>query len=373
MAFRSAGLLLLTLCVLQLSACASHEPLAPLASAMQPDKPGNVSIIDRAEAWGGAVYAEAEGSVFGVALHGTDELGVWRVDSARTASRVADGLATGYHPDGVAVWAPGYFAVAVEGDRRLQLWSVAGSTVTKVSDLASPIAARDILVADLDADGAMDVVLAPYGGESLVLLWGRGGFEFDAPQELPGGRSPWHPKLYDLDGDGLPDLVWAELDTGMVRWARNRGGREFEVLDLRRVEGFTPRAVAVGDVNRNGLPDIVVAVEVGPSEVLLGREDGGFDVRNVPAPVLGYVSVAVFEDGTIAFGDEGQVVLAQLDSRGDWSYRRLEARSMPAPLLLADVDGDGFEDLIVMHSAGGGVKIHFGPVWDAAEPFVFND
>lgn len=102
------------------------------------------------------------------------------------------------------------------------------------------------------------------------------------------------------------------------------------------------------------------------------QEEGSLEVKKIKAPGLGYVSVAVMADGTIALGEEGRVMLLRQTGDG-WEKRQIQAFSMPAPLDVADVYGDGHDDLVVYHSSGtDGTLIHFGPLWDKAAPLAEN-
>lgn len=317
--------------------------------------------------WGGATIKQADRTLLAVALHGENRLGVWAFDSARSVTQLGAFQETGYHPDGVAAWDDNTFAVAVEGEALVQFWHVEGNEVQKGAELRSPVAARDLVVADFDGDGYQDIVLGPYSGTALAVLWGRGQFEFDIGEPLPSGEAPWHPKVVDWNEDGKPDLMWGELDGGHVRLALNLGERRFDIESFRDVDGTTPRDLAIGDINRDGRNDVVIAVEIGGAEVLMHQEGTAYSVQTLPAHELGYVSVVVLDDGTIVLGDEGEVVLFRF-VEGQWQSRQLTAGSMPAPLHVADIDNDGKQDLLIFHSAsaGDGIIVHYGPLWEKA-------
>lgn len=331
---------------------------------------GGALVLESADGiWGGDLLRRDDGTIWvAAALHVDNKLGMWKIDADRREAGAPLLGETGYHPDGVAAWDGSSVAVAVEGIKRLQLWRLIDDRLLKEADLPSPFGARNVLAADLDADGKRDIVLAPYAGDELAVLWGEGGFSFAKPQMLKGGASGWHPVAVDIDGDGDLDLLWAELDTHVVRLARNDGGRSFTMRELRKVAGVTARQLAVGDVNRDGILDIVVAVEIGDSEVLLGQADGSYVVANIPPRSLGYVGAAIDADGTIALSEENVVTLYRWSESG-WTRRELPVAGMPTPIAFGRVDKDAQDDLIVYHSAGkGGVRIFFGPVWDKATP-----
>ncbi|MEY6431617.1 VCBS repeat-containing protein [Thioalkalicoccus limnaeus] len=332
------------------------------------DPPTSLMLAPELSVWGGALIRRDDGTWLGTALHDVDEFGVWRIDGDRKATLIGR-FPTGYHPDGVAVWDSDRFVVAVEGTRMYQFWRIDDGRMRLEGEAEGPLPARDLVVADFDGDGLPDLVLAPYGGEELALLWGQGGIGLSDAQSLPAGRSPWHPQIVDWDGDGRPDLLWAELDTGVVRLARNLGARRFEVEAVHGVSGVTPRHLAARDLSGDGRPDLVaIAVEIGAAELLTPRSDGGLEVAKLP-PVgaLGYVAAAILADGTILLAEEGRVILARAVG-AEWEKRTLPAGSLPSPIELFDVDGDGEEDLVVYGSARSGVIIHFGPLWERAEP-----
>lgn len=332
-------------------------------------------LVTEGSAWGGAVSRKGEFSYVAVALHSENELGVWRVGNDRGVARLGVGLDTGYHPDGVATWSEDVFVVAVEGIRRIQFWQLSSDVPVKIVDFEAPFPVRDVLVADLDGDGHKDLLLSPYRGSRLAVLWGQDGeYRFSEAQYLEGAQSGWHPIAVDWTGNGLPDLIWGELDSGVVRIARNTGDRRFEVVPLHEVTGTTPRQVAFGYFGDDRRPVLAVAVEIGDVELLFPdmQEAGSLEVKKIKAPGLGYVSVAVMADGTIALGEEGRVMLLRQTGDG-WEKRQIQAFSMPAPLDVADVDGDGHDDLVVYHSSGtDGTLIHFGPLWDKAAPLAEN-
>lgn len=333
--------------------------------------PLSLQLKTEGSVWGGVVMRGERGTYLATALHSENEFGLWQIDEQRTVIRVAEGLETGYHPDGVAVWDASTFVVAVEGARTVEFWRLKeGGGVELHHQMPAPFPARDVVAMDFDQDGKQDLLFAPYQGASLAVLWGKGGTEFSEPQFLQGDLSGWHPIAVDWTGNGLPDLIWSELDSGVVRIARNLGDRAFEIEALHKVQGVTPRQVAYGLIGKERRPVLAVAVEIGEVELLFPEEDGALSVERIEAPGLGYVSVAVMADGTIALGEEGRVMLLR-EVDGVWEKRQLDAFSMPAPIESFDVDADGHDDLVIYHSSGSnGTLIHFGPLWERAAPLA---
>ncbi len=145
-----------------------------------------------------------------------------------------------------------------------------------------------IAIGDLDGSGGPDLFLTDLGGPDLLLDDGAGGYYDatiamsaapDATERLAG----WGVAAVDLDGDGWEDLpmVFGPLfpagdpdglsALGYDTWIdgieqpdallHSRGGAGFS--DISQAAGFTDtgrgRALAVGDLDRDGRPDLVTA------------------------------------------------------------------------------------------------------------------
>ncbi|MFW6146654.1 MAG: FG-GAP repeat domain-containing protein [Planctomycetota bacterium] len=126
---------------------------------------------------------------------------------------------------------------------------------------AEPAPMRRCLVADIDADGHVDV-LQPHGRGSL-LYRGMGPGKWKAPVDVDVfcGTGRFGACLADLDQDGKLDVMVAAED--FCRLWQNRGDGTFvERLELSGEIGYItkPGAVAcqAGDVNNDGLQDVLI-------------------------------------------------------------------------------------------------------------------
>ena len=97
----------------------------------------------------------------------------------------------------------------------------------------------------------------------------------------------------DLNGDGLADLVVANIAGGGVSVLLASGPGTFRAK-TDYAAGSAPYAVAIGDLNGDGLPDLAVADEAGSKvAILLGTGSGAFGAKTTYACGFGPYSVAI--------------------------------------------------------------------------------
>jgi hypothetical protein len=135
-----------------------------------------------------------------------------------------------------------------------------------------------IEIGDVNGDRKLDLVTANEANTVSVLL-NRGGGRFGAKRDYRTGPSPIDVAIGDLNADGKPDLVTPNLnsiDTGPPRISvlLNKGNGSFRAR--RDYETGWIYSVAIGDLNGDRKPDLVVGSIAGFPSVLLNRGNGSF-------------------------------------------------------------------------------------------------
>ena len=233
----------------------------------------------------------------------------------------------------------------------------------------------DAMVAgDFDGDGHLDLAVADTGSDDVTLLMGRGDGSFGAGSVTPVGPFPTSLVSGDFDGDGRLDLAVTDADpfnvvgTGDLRILENDGRGGFRA-GATVAPGVIPVAVAAGDLNGDGVPDLVVAnFNSNTVAVLLGGPGGQFRVTgSVPAghgpdaPVLGDFNGDGRVDLAVASSDSQDLGVFLGD--GDGTFRSPtspQAGAGPTALATGDFDGDGRPDMAVVDGDSNQVTILLG-------------
>lgn len=211
-----------------------------------------------------------------------------------------------------------------------------------VTDTHVPVSkylhALDVALVDVDGDGDLDAVLAvEMGPNRLYINDGQGRFTWKQGALGTKAHDTEHVLSADFNRDGYPDLIFvAEEDHAHQLFLGGPGGVFTEASD-RLPKMSEGNGLAVGDVNGDGLPDIVIgnSAEDRPGKPRASAQN--FLWLNDPK------QPGTFIDATAthlpAYEDDTQdIALADVDGDGDLDMV-IANESPPNRLLLNDGKG----------------------------------
>jgi hypothetical protein len=233
-----------------------------------------------------------------------------------------------------------------------------------VSALATDLGTMAVALGDLNDDDFVDIAALNSDASSITFFFGDGDLVFGGRTTIPIGAGPEDILLVDLNGDGALDVITADSfadQDGAVSVLLGNGNGTFQAARSFQA-GNTPNGVAVGDLNGDGALDIVASNgRSSDISVLLGDGSGQFqDARTYVADAeplalaladmddndsLDVVAITAAESGTASL----------LLNRGDGVLNGVEdvlVGVSPSALTSGDIDDDAIPDLVVGTSTG---------------------
>jgi hypothetical protein len=249
----------------------------------------------------------------------------------------AQNLGVGAHPNGVAIGdlnGDGHLDIAVADSGLSILFQNASDPGTFFSPLSLGVNCSSVGIGDLNVDGRADLVAAcaNAGNVKLFLQNPAEAGTFLPPQTVAAGFQPKNVAIADLNADGLLDLAIANYGTG-----NSAGTASVSVLlnssaspgsfstATNYATGDNSWSVAVGDLNGDGKADLAVA-NAGTFSNIAGNVSVFFQNPGTPGAFLpavnrpgasGPTGVAIADlNGDslldIALADEGVRILFQI-------------------------------------------------------------
>ncbi len=219
--------------------------------------------------------------------------------------------------------------VTVDGASSVSvLLGTGGGAFAPATLYAIAAAAFRAVVADVDANGTLDIVTANPSTNNVSILFGDGYGAFSAGPNLTTGTSPWGVVVGDVNGDLRPDIVTANNGTNTISVIRQTTPAGSFLAKTDFAFGNNPTSLALGDI------------------------DGDLDLDVVASRSGTSVAARLFNNGAGSFAVGSSI----------------ENHDRQIDVALVDVNGNGVLDALFL--CPGGVRVHLGNGNGTFQPYV---
>jgi hypothetical protein len=240
---------------------------------------------------------------------------------------------------------------------------------TSSSDSSTLTTPANVISADVNGDGKPDLVVSNNSGTNISIFLNNGSGSFGAGTTCNVQATPGALVAVDLNADGIVDLAVLNPSAGTVTVLIGTAtGTTCAALFPSSYAYSTgtpsssPVAIATGDFNGDGIPDLVVANATDKTvSILLGNGTSILTLQTAVAYPLGTtpVSLAVADFNQDGYADV--VALSNVSSSFIVLFGKANgtfSAGNPSPstgtgassIIAADLNGDGFPDLVVTNA-----------------------
>jgi FG-GAP-like repeat/IPT/TIG domain/Secretion system C-terminal sorting domain len=233
---------------------------------------------------------------------------------------------------------------------------------------SSPIS---IATGDFDMDGKPDIVVANYASSTISVFKNNstlGSISLSAKTDYTTGAQPYSVTVADIDADGRPDMLVANYNTNTFSVFRNTstvGSISFAAKVDYNTSTNNPTTIATGDIDGDGKRDIIVG-HGGYVSVFINYSTPSNDIAiaytgvstNLGVTVTGIAVGDIDGDGKadvmakLAYSNSYITALRNTSTVGNVSFAvsNVNSGDKVSDITITDMNGDGKADVVLTNS-----------------------
>ena len=238
--------------------------------------------------------------------------------------------------------------------------------------------AMSVVLVDLNGDGKPDIVTADYLDNTLSVLLNKGDGTFGARTVVTVGFGPDFVTSADMNKDGKPDILVSDSSDNAFSVLLGNGDGTFKVQAEIRVSvrpaHATLQMLVVGDFDKDGNLDVISTNADTNSDIVVaypGNGDGSFGkpygIQTGQQTLFLQTAALTGSGGNLDLiaGSFADSTLRVLFGKGNGGFN--SAVTYPAsglttslatqPLAVADLDGDGKPDIVLVNATGSFLQV----------------
>jgi hypothetical protein len=232
---------------------------------------------------------------------------------------------------------------------------------TEQSAISTSNRSFNIISADMNGDGHMDVIGSDFDGGRIDIFQNNGDGSFTSQTINSNAIGIWAIHVADVDSDGNNDVLAALSTSNKITWYRNNGDNTYDEFTI-TTNVAEPRSVYAIDMDYDGDMDVLSASR-NDDKIAWYENDGNenftqHDISTSAIQAWDVFAIDMDGDGDmdVLSASEGGIRIAWYKNKGDLSFEEIvvsNTTDQPNSVYAYDMDGDGLLDVLAASLSAG--------------------